>query len=200
MYFGQIDNEMKATLKENPDYQRAYNEKDVFTLRKMLREVNFNYKRTEEPFKTLATAYKDLLLRQNDSSLQEYYTRHEAMRKVVNELTASEHGSPFINIICRETQKDPTLLTNDEKEEMTKQGDERLMAMNLVLNADKKRYGGLIEEFDRAYLGNVNRYPKTGNEAYNLLKNWIKTPTSSATPPILECHSTPWTRKEIQRI
>ena len=33
VYYGQISDEMKASLRENPDYERAHNEKDVFALR-----------------------------------------------------------------------------------------------------------------------------------------------------------------------
>ena len=43
VYFGQISDEMKASLKEDPDYKRSFQEKDVFALRKMLKNVNFNY-------------------------------------------------------------------------------------------------------------------------------------------------------------
>ena len=123
VYFGQIDDEMKASIKQNPDYERAHNEKDVFALRRMLREVNFNYRRTEEPIKTLVTATKDMfLLRQNDSSLQEYYEKFQAMRKVVEELSSSDHGNPLVDIICRETNKDPASLSSDEKQKMIDEG------------------------------------------------------------------------------
>ena len=177
VYYGQVAEEMRASLKENPDYTRAYNEKDVFALRKMLKEVNFKYKRTEEPFKTLVTAQRDLTnTKQNDTALQDYYTKFEAVRKVVEELMHSEHGSPFVDIICRERKTDPHTLNDNEKNELIEEGEDRYQAMRLLLNADRKRYGSLIEEFDRAYLGNVNRYPKTCVEAYNLLKNWHKDP------------------------
>ena len=189
IYFGQISEEMKATLKENSDYERAFQEKDVIALRKMLKYVNFNYKKTEEPFKTLVTATKDLMnLRQNDSTLQDYYTKFEATRKVVDELFSSDHGSPFIDIICHENGDDPSTLTANQKKEMMTKGEERKLAMQLILNADKKRYASLVEEYDRAYLTKVNgvphnRYPKTINEAYNLLKNWNKNPDQQQRNP-----------------
>ena len=44
-YYGQIDRDMKASLKEDKDFVRAFNKKDVIALRKMLRNVNFNYKK-----------------------------------------------------------------------------------------------------------------------------------------------------------
>ena len=127
VYFGQISDEMKASLKEDPDYKRSFQEKDVFALRKMLKNVNFNYKNTEEPFKTLMIATKDMMnLRQNDSTLQDYFAKFEATRKIVDEFYSSEHGNPFIDIICRETKKDPSKLTDDEKKTMVSEGEERI--------------------------------------------------------------------------
>merc|ERR1712194_534641 len=61
-YWGQIDEDMRGTLKEYDDLERAYNEKDVIALRTMLKKVNFNYKKTEEPIKTMWQATKDLIL------------------------------------------------------------------------------------------------------------------------------------------
>ena len=52
-YYGQINDDMKASLKEDDDFERSFKEKDVIKLRKMLKNVNFNYKNSEEPIKTL---------------------------------------------------------------------------------------------------------------------------------------------------
>ena len=32
----------------------------------------------------------------------------------------------------------------------------------------------LIKDYDREYLGRINKYPKTLQDAYNLLKGWNK--------------------------
>ena len=71
-YYGQIDDDMKASLKEDDDSERSFNEKDVIKLRKMLKHVNFDYKKSEEPIKTLWQANKDLInLRQHKLDLPE---------------------------------------------------------------------------------------------------------------------------------
>ena len=86
-YFGQIDEDMKGSLKEDKDYQRAFNEKDVIALRKILKAVNFNYRKSEEPIKTLWQANKDLVnMRQYKMDLQEYYEKFKSLHKVVEEL------------------------------------------------------------------------------------------------------------------
>ena len=53
---------MRGTLKDDDDFKRAYNEKDVNALRKMLKAINFNYKNSKEPIKTMWQATKDLIL------------------------------------------------------------------------------------------------------------------------------------------
>ena len=182
IYYGQISEEMKASLKEDPNHEKSFQEKNVLALRKMLKNVNFDYKKTQEPFKTLVMATKDMmLLKQNDDTLQEYNTKFEGLKKVVDEIYHSEYGSPYIDIICRETGQDPEKIKKSEKKAMIKEGDERMQAMTLILNADKNRYENLWKEYDRAYLNivngaHVNRYPKTCNEAYTLLKNWNRFP------------------------
>ena len=50
-YYGQCDEDMKASLKEDSDFVRSHQEKDIVKLRKMLKNINFNYKKSEEPIK-----------------------------------------------------------------------------------------------------------------------------------------------------
>ena len=44
---------MRASLREDEDYKHAYIAKDVIALQKMLKAVNFNYKKNKEPIKTM---------------------------------------------------------------------------------------------------------------------------------------------------
>ena len=162
---------MKSSLKEDTDFERAHNEKDVITLRTLLKNVNFDYKKTEEPIKTLWQAEKDLInMRQYKMDLTDYYNKFKSLSKVVGELQHSDHGSPYVDIICRETKADPTSLNGNEKLELTKKGEERMKAMQLIQNSDRDKCGSLIEDFDRAFLSGNNNYPQTPLEAYNLLK------------------------------
>ena len=45
------------------------------------------------------------------------------------------------------------------------------------MNADRDKYGILIETYDRNYLGGNINYPKNPQDAYNLLKGWDKNKT-----------------------
>ena len=121
---------MRGTLKEDDDFKRAYNEKDVIALRTMLKAINFNYKKSKEPIKTIWQATKDLILmKQHKKDIQKYYEDFKTLYNVVRELNKSDHGSPFVDIICRKNVVDPTTLTPEAKETLIKEGVERMLAM-----------------------------------------------------------------------
>ena len=46
--------------------------------------------------------------------------------------------------------------------------------MHLIMNADRYKYDTLIKDYDREYLGQINKYPKILQDAYGLLKGWSK--------------------------
>ena len=64
-----------------------------------------------------------------------------------------------------------SLLTNEEMEEIRKESQARYLAVAFILDADKIRYGKLIEDLESAYLQGMYRYPKTITAAYSLLTN-----------------------------
>ena len=50
-YDGQVNEDMRGTLREDEDLERAYNEKDVIALQIMIKAINFSYKKSKEPIK-----------------------------------------------------------------------------------------------------------------------------------------------------
>lgn len=57
---------------------------------------------------------------------------------------------------------------------------ERFLAVSFLLNADRSRFGRLIEDTENGYLRTRNSYPETVTEAYNLLVNWKQDPRNYA--------------------
>ena len=51
---------------------------------------------------------------------------------------------------------------------------ERILGMQPIMNADCNKHGTLIKDYDREYLGQINKYPKILQDAYGLLKGWSK--------------------------
>jgi hypothetical protein len=49
---------------------------------------------------------------------------------------------------------------------------DKKIAYGLLVRADHKRYGKLIEEVEKSYLNGNNDYPNNSTEAYHLLVNY----------------------------
>ena len=52
-YYSQVDEDMRGTLKEDDNFEHAYNKKNVIALQTMLKAINFNYKKNKEPIKMM---------------------------------------------------------------------------------------------------------------------------------------------------
>ena len=113
-------------------------------------------------------------MKQNKKDVQKYYEDFKTLNNVVQELNRSDHGSPFVDIICRKNGVNPATLTPEVKATLIKEGEERILAMQLIMNAYPVKYWSLIESYDRDFLSRENKYPKTPLDAYNLLKGWNK--------------------------
>ena len=99
-YYGQVDEDMGATLKEDADFERAYNAKDVIALQKMLKAINFNYKKSKEPIKTTWQATTDFILaKQHTKGCLEILLGFNSQQRRPR-TQKSDHGSPFVDIIC----------------------------------------------------------------------------------------------------
>ena len=137
-YYGQIEEEMKGSLNEDPEFERAHQEKDVLKLRKILKNINFNYKRSEEPIKTLWQADKDFInLRQHKMDLTTYFEKFKATKKVVKELNQSANGNANAEIMCRELDINPDDIEEAEATKFIADGKERILGIELIMNADR---------------------------------------------------------------
>ena len=97
-------------------------------------------------------ATKDLVpMKQHNKDIQKYYDDFKTLNNVVQELNKSNRESLFADIICRERGDTPTALTPDEKLKCIKEGEEKMLAMQLVLNADPDKYGSLIQSYNRDF-------------------------------------------------
>ena len=122
-YYGQVDDDTRGTLKEDANFERAYNAKEVIALQKMLKAINYNYKKSKEEIKTMYQATKDfILMKQHKKDIQKYYENFKTLNNVVQEVNKSNHGSPFVDIICRERGNNPTALTPDKELKCIKKG------------------------------------------------------------------------------
>jgi hypothetical protein len=75
----------------------------VLKLRKLPNNINFNYKRSEDPINTLWQADNDFInLHQHKIGITTYFKKFEAMKKIVEELNQSANGHTVVDILYRE--------------------------------------------------------------------------------------------------
>ena len=111
-------------------------------------------------------------MKQHKMDTQKYYEDFKTLYNIVQELNKSDHGSSFVNILCHDRGEKPGTLSPDEKSNHIKEGEERVLAMQLVMNADQDKYGSLTESYDQDFLSGENKYQKKTLDAYDLLKGW----------------------------
>lgn len=74
-YLGQCDEDMKASLSEDPDFKTINSKKDVLKLIKLLQSINFNQTNSEEPIVSMFKAKSDFirLRQQKGQTVTEFY-------------------------------------------------------------------------------------------------------------------------------
>ena len=179
-YFGQCDDDMKSSMSEDAGYEQANKDKDVIAIRKIIKTANFDYRRSEEPFKTLFTATREFMnMYQNDTPTVEYYKKFEDMKNMLDEMSGTGNyiynNQAIVQILCTEDNVDASSIDSTQLKAYMKKGQERMLAMHFIMNCDKKRYGDIVLKFDQEYLSGINKYPDKLHDAYTLVKNWHQT-------------------------
>ena len=103
IYYGQCDEDIKASLAEHAQFEVANQEKDVIQLYKILQSVNFSYRSNQEPILTMWNAKADFikLRQQKQQTVQEYYERFIAMRDVNETLGNNMHDDLGFVEVCQ---------------------------------------------------------------------------------------------------
>jgi len=179
LYLGQVGPQLLSTLQELDGYEDMINTCDVITLRRLLitNTITVTSKKIE-PFMKMFNAVRDSvnLIQRKTESDQEYYHRFVQSIKVIEGACGSDilhtcNGT--INILCQERGTKLEDMSAEGKEQALAMGKDRLQAMHFLLNADRSRYGHLVDAFCRDYLSNTNNFPKTLKGAYSLLINTV---------------------------
>ena len=92
------------------------------------------------------------------------------MKKVVKELNQTVNGHAVVEILRKQQNTSADSLGPAEATKFISDGKERILGIQLIMNLDRNKYGTLIKYYNREYLGGINKYPKTLQDTYNLLK------------------------------
>ena len=79
------------------------------------------------------------------------------MKKAVEELNQSANRHAVVNILCKEQGITADGLGLVEAVKFIADGKERIHGMQLIMNADCDKHDTLINDYDREYLGGINK-------------------------------------------
>ena len=83
------------------------------------------------------------------------------MKKVAEELNQTTIRHTVVEILCKEQNSSVDDAGPTEATRLIAGGKERILGMLLIMNMDWDKYGTLIKDYDREYIGGINTYPKT---------------------------------------
>ena len=106
--------------------------------------------------------------------LTTYFKNIKATKKAVEELNHTTYGHVVVEIIYKEQNIKVEEIGLDEATQFIAAGKERILGMQLIIKTDCDKYDTLIKDYDREYLDGTNKYPKTLQDMYNLMKGWNK--------------------------
>jgi len=182
IYIGQCSDQVKASLKEHADYEEMVTSKNVFLLRPMLKNLTVGFNETKPPIKVLLESLREyMMIRQmKGESTDDYLKRFKNLMKTVHELIGGKADDPsifgYMSLLekyCKENNLgDSKSLDTADQLKYLKVQHGRMEAMHFILGADKERFGGMIQEFDRSFLSGVDNYPTDLQKAYTLLRHW----------------------------
>ena len=133
LYYRQIDEDIKTCLAELDDWKDVYGDKNLISLLQMLQNVNFTYKSNKESICPVEAKSDFIRLRQGKHKyLQEYCERFIALKEVNEFLKNSIHEDPsLLKIIAKEHGRNLTTLSGAKREAYVKEGQERMLAMQV---------------------------------------------------------------------
>jgi hypothetical protein len=70
--------------------------------------------------------------------------------------------------------RDMLTMTSDEKKAIDEEVVERFIAITLLMGADRRRYGRLLDNLENEFVAGHDNYPKTLTDAYNRLVYFTK--------------------------
>ena len=118
----------------------------MLTLRKLLKNINLNYRTSEEPIKTLWQVNKDFInLKQYKMDLITYFEKFKTTKKAVEEPNHTAHRHAVVEIICKEQNPKIEDLRPKEATQFIVAGKDRVLGMQLIMNTDCDKYGTLIK-------------------------------------------------------
>jgi hypothetical protein len=172
LVWGQCSDALQAKIESQPEFARIRDyPMEGIELLKLIKTVSFKFE--PQVYKPLAIhdAVRKFMSTKQGKQMQaaeylEQFQNHLDVLEAVGATIGPHKG--VINMIAGEAGIATPAQINE--------ANERSIAVAFISNADKTRYGRLLEDLRNNYLMGQDNYPKTLTGAYNLLVNWQQDP------------------------
>ena len=161
LYYCQDDDDMKATLAEDPKFDNINKSKDVLGLYKLLQSANFSYTNNKEPIMAMWKVIADFvkIKQQKGQTVNDYYERFKTMYEVNKSLSTSIYDHLGMGaIIAPEKNINLNAMTPEKKDtwetDTMIEARDCMMAVHFLMGADQDVYGSLVQNLKNLYLMN----------------------------------------------
>jgi hypothetical protein len=170
LVWGQCSDTMQQKIESLDTFPAMKTDNDGIALLLAIKNTAYNYQSEKYIFEsTMEAQYRLMVLRQNHLTPKQYHEKFTNLLSVYIHCGGSIEPAPGpLAFMVAKNNWDAAAITDEQKAEVK----EMEWTTLFILHADVNRYGSLIADLQNEYLSNIDKYPKTLNEAYSRLTNW----------------------------
>ena len=180
LIYGQCTDALRERIKAHEDYPRADRRADALLLLAIIKACMYRAQHNRNPQHMIHEAVRQFYLYRQDKGMTcEAYRRGFVNLVEVAEMAGASIGrddNAVRDILRAERTFDIGNPSPAERVAAERQAKEQYLAVAFLLGANRDRYGKLIEDIENAMVQGNDTYPKTVNDAYNLLLHWKHNP------------------------
>jgi hypothetical protein len=180
LVWGQCTDVMRQKVEATKDFKTLSSTADGLGLLRSIKDLVYNF----QSQKYLPQALHESTLRFYFCRQGKHMTTQAYLEMFQNTVDVIEHSGGMIGnhpgiVKMIMKKKGLTTMTEDERDDIEVEAQEMYLAAALLMNADRTRYASFIQDLENDYLQGQDNYPKTVEQAYNVLTNWRKDPNSA---------------------
>jgi hypothetical protein len=172
LIWGQCSTSLQAKLEAKAGYAAMHAAQNAIELLKSIKDTTHSFKDEKWKAHALYESKQRFFLNHQDRNMSVANYREKFMNLI--EVLEHSGGSIHEEALVEEALGNVTAsaATPEQLKDAMKKAREEFMACAFLLGADRNRYGKLVEDLENSYIQKHDIYPKTLNDAYNLLLHW----------------------------
>ena len=177
LVLGQCTDRMKNKLKACTNWETLSTKQDVLGLLNEIKGVTFRFEDQKYHILSIHNAKAAFYsFRQLQLSNAEYHQRFNNLVDIATSLGGNLHDDAVVAIVSKDLHDmdEPrhSSLTAEQIENVQIVARERYLAVALIAQADRRRFGKLQDDLENAFTMGNNNYPKTIDKAFGLLNDF----------------------------